>query len=684
MDTGSGHGQMASRLYQPPHMKDCVLLHRPMTPAASTPAALRVPLHTLCCARLWLMPLLCLLALAWPLAGRAELATQIEVERAVWADPTGEARLEEVLGQAFRPAPTIVARGYQHGATWLRVTVPPTEAEPLWATLQPLYLDDLQLYSRQRGPDGRLGPWTVRQEGDRFPFDRRERATLNYSLALDTSATEPTVFYVRLRSTSTHALYVNVRTQGSALEFEGLTLLWLGLYLGIVLVLAWMSTLRFILTRDILWAMNLCLQAGTVILTLFYLGVVAKYLMPHAQHGVDAWTSSVLCGHLSLGMLYYAVFVKRFGAPRWAVWLYAWTTLAFPLQLWWIWHEQAHLAMGLNSNLLLWGTFLGSIVTWLLRIQDTRLRWIVRWLFTAQTLYLIAFVLPLLGVGPMTFWHLYPALLINLFGSVMQHVVLTRRDQLDREARGLLEREVAASQLLLQAKHDQLAASTSFLGMLLHELKNPLASIRLAVLNMLRHGDKLDPAQLTRLQHIQAAAQGMDTVLDRCRQVDRLESGAWGTKRSEADLVELVAQCVAAQPEGGRVALSAPTSLPARVDVQGFQTVLGNLLDNALGYSPSESQIDLHLQSLTPDGQSGRWICVRVGNEVGKAGLPDADRVFSKYYRAEGAHQRTGSGLGLYLVKCLVEREGGTLSYRPETRPGTLPLIHFEVCLPCH
>lgn len=634
--------------------------------------------------RLWLMPLLCLLALAWPVTGRAELAAQIEVERAVWADPTGEARLEEALGQAFKPAPTIVARGYQRGATWLRVTVPPSPAQALWATLQPLYLDDLQLYSRQRGPDGRLGPWTVRQEGDRFPFDSRERPTLNYSLALDTSATEPTVFYVRLRSTSTHALYVNVRTQDSALEFEGLTLLWLGLYLGIVLVLAWMSTLRFILTRDRLWAMNLCLQAGTVILTLFYLGVVAKYFMPHAPHGVDAWTSSVLCGHLSLGMLYYAVFVKRFGAPRWAVWLYACTTLAYPLQLWWIWHEQAHLAMSLNSNLLLWGTFLGSIVTWLLRIQDTRLRWIVRWLFTAQTLYLIAFVLPLLGVGRMTFWHLYPALLINLFGSVMQHVVLTRRDQLDRDAKGMLEREVAASQLLLQAKHDQLAASTSFLGMLLHELKNPLASIRLAVLNLLRHGDKLDPAQLTRLQHIQVAAQGMDTVLDRCRQVDRLESGVWATKHTEVDLAELVAQEVAAHPEGDRVTLTAPSSCAACIDVQGFQIVLGNLLDNALGYSPPGSQIDLQLQSQASDERPGRWVCVRVGNPVGKAGLPDAERVFSKYYRAEGAHQRTGSGLGLYLVKSLLEREGGTISYRPEACPGATALVHFEFCLPCH
>ncbi|MDD0813250.1 hypothetical protein PSQ39_01265 [Curvibacter sp. HBC28] len=74
--------------------------------------AIRLLSPVLCRARLWLMPRLCLLALVWPVAGRAELATQIDAERAVWADLSGEAHLGEVLEQAFQPATTIVPRGY--------------------------------------------------------------------------------------------------------------------------------------------------------------------------------------------------------------------------------------------------------------------------------------------------------------------------------------------------------------------------------------------------------------------------------------------------------------------------------------------------------------------------------------------------------------------------------------------
>ena len=643
------------------------------------------PFLKACLARVapWLA--LLILLVAWPALTHAAQSDQVEVQRAIWTDPTGEARFEDVMQQPFQPAPAIVSRGYKAGATWLRVIVPPSAAESLWVTIQPMYLDDIQLYSRRREADGRLGDWTIRRTGDRFPFQSRELPTLNYSLTLDTSLSESTVFYVRLTTTSTHALYVTVRTQNRALEFEGRTLLWLGVYLGVVLVLAWMSTLRLIITRDLLWALNLAFQMGTLILTLFYLGLASKYLMPDAPQGVDAWMSTVLCGHLFVGLIYYTVFVKNFGAPRWAVLLYACCTLAFPVQLLWIWHghEQARLAMSLNSNMLLVSTILGSVVACVFKIQDQRLRWMIRILYLTQTLYLMFFVLPLLGLMPMTIWHLYPALLINLFGSVSQHLVLTRRDQLDIEAKRRLKSEVAAAQLTLRAKQEQLAASTSFLSMLLHELKNPLASIRLAVLNLLRQTTPHSPDQLKRLDHIQAAVQGMDRVLDRCRQVDRIESGGWSVQRVEFDALAIVVELIALQDQGRRVEITAPSSLPVFLDEQGFQIVVANLLDNALGYSPAGSKVSLQLQVALQDGAPGRQLLLRIGNTVGKAGPPDPKKLFEKYYRAEGAHQRTGSGLGLYLVKNLVELKGGTISHSRLSLPDGGDQVIFEVRLPC-
>jgi signal transduction histidine kinase len=154
-------------------------------------------------------------------------------------------------------------------------------------------------------------------------------------------------------------------------------------------------------------------------------------------------------------------------------------------------------------------------------------------------------VLPLLGVGQMTLLHLYPALLVNLFASVMQHLVLARRDQLSLQATQRLEREMQAAQSELRAQQAQLSVTTSFVGMLLHELKNPLASVRLATLNLLRTAHQWSPDSIKRLGNIQAAVDGMDAVLDRCRQVDRLDSGAWTTAKVATDAAGLLADAMA-------------------------------------------------------------------------------------------------------------------------------------------
>ena len=613
---------------------------------------------------------------------------EVAVQRAVWADPSGEATLQDALGQTFNPAPTIVARGYQTGATWLRVTVPAIEMDSVWVTVQPTYLDDVQVHSRPWLPDGTPGNWTMRQLGDAFPFAGKERRTLIDSIVLESSPTQSTVFYVRLRTTSTHALYVNVLTQASALEFEGQTLLGLGLYMGVVLVLTWISVVRFAVTRNTLWALNVLLQAGTVVLTVFYLGLPAKYLLPNAPLGVDRLMSSVLCGQLFLSVLYYTRLVAAFGAPRWAVRASGAFLLAYPWQLWLVWQGQAGTAMQLNGNLFLAFTLLGAVVVWLFKIEDVRLRRMVRLTFLVQTAYLLAFVLPLLGVGQMTLLHLYPALLVNLFGSVMQHLVLTRRDQLHRLAQRTLKREAEATRLQLQAKQWQLAETTTFVGMLLHELKNPLASVRLAVLNLLRSPDGLSPAQLKRLAHIQSAADGMDAVLDRCRQVDRLESGSWTNTQTPTDVAAQLADAVAQQAGHRRLALSTPPELVAPLDAHGFHTMAGNLLDNALAYSPPDSLVGVVLQAhaatATPTPpQRPAHLTLTVRNAVGKAGLPDASRVFDKYYRAQGAHQRTGSGLGLYLVKNLAEQAGGGISHWVETTPEGAQQAVFELWLPC-
>ena len=73
--------------------------------------------------------------------------------------------------------------------------------------------------------------------------------------------------------------------------------------------------------------------------------------------------------------------------------------------------------------------------------------------------------------------------------------------------------------------------------------------------------------------------------------------------------------------------------------------------------------------------QPGMLVTIR--NQPGHAGWPDAQKVFQKYYRSPGAHSKTGSGLGLYLVRSAARRLGGWVRYVPDTNT-----VMFEFWLP--
>jgi hypothetical protein len=282
------------------------------------------------------------------------------------------------------------------------------------------------------------GALDLRQEGDRHPFAGKELRTLLFSLRLDTSPTEPTVFYVRLRTTSTHAMYVSVRTSTSALDFEGQILLGLGLYLGVVLVLAWMSAVRFVITRDALWALNVLLQSGTALLAVFYVGVSAKYLLPEAPGRGRSHVHGAVRACVPERALLPKIRRHIPGFVVGGLGLHAGVAgaaLAAVVDL----ERPARPALALNSNLLLIASLLGMGANW---FPD---RGCPAALDGALHLYRPdcvpgGVVLPLLGVGQMTLLHLYPALLVNLFASVMQHLVLARRDQLSLQATQRLER----------------------------------------------------------------------------------------------------------------------------------------------------------------------------------------------------------------------------------------------------
>jgi K+-sensing histidine kinase KdpD len=95
------------------------------------------------------------------------------------------------------------------------------------------------------------------------------------------------------------------------------------------------------------------------------------------------------------------------------------------------------------------------------------------------------------------------------------------------------------------------------------------------------------------------------------------------------------------------------------------------LIDNAIKYSDPSSMIRMEIDETT------QGFFVKIENQPGKAGWPDPEQVFQKYYRSPKARRLSGTGLGLYLAHQFTESLGGDLRYTPSRSN-----IGFTLCLP--
>jgi signal transduction histidine kinase len=116
---------------------------------------------------------------------------------------------------------------------------------------------------------------------------------------------------------------------------------------------------------------------------------------------------------------------------------------------------------------------------------------------------------------------------------------------------------------------------------------------------------------------------------------------------------------------GLRLVTDIPPTLPARADMDGLSQVLANLLSNAVRYTPRGGTITVRAERRPGD------LLVSIANTGDGIPPEDLDRVFERFYRVEKSRDRArgGAGIGLAIVKQLVESAGGRVG--AESRDGT-------------
>ena len=615
----------------------------------------------------WCFKLLC----AWLLvtiSGHA-LAAKGLVASSYLRDPGGSMTLAQAqAAQGWAPYGEVLSIGYLPYPVWLRLETPPHPADiALRIRIRPSYLDEVRLFVPQAG-----GTYQERVAGDRWPFRSREHS--DTALAFDWTAgpaAGPPQIYLRILGVNSMTAYFEVLTVAESEDKRDLEQTFFGLFLGtMVAVLAW-SVWQAGATRDPATALFSVYQLTSTMMNFGLLGYASRYLFPHSAGG-DTFTNWMVLVNSMTGILFHRYFLGCLELPRWGLRLVdlsiAGCATTFVLLL----AGQPQWALKVNSTVV--AAFSGLMLLPLVfAVQQGGDRMRRQALLGCTLLMIIVMVsmLPLMGLVKAGQWSLY---MTNLHG-LMTAVVLTRllalrRSQIGAQTKLDAKRLIASLAEAKQVRSER-DEKERFLAMLTHELRTPLSVIR-----MVLGSGSADATADRHKQFAHRAVDDINSIIERCLQTDQLERGAMQQRSLPYELQALAQAVVADHPAGQRVALHTEPSLPiVKTDALLVRTVLSNLVDNALKYSPEPSVVTLSLQAQAREQVPG--ILVRLHNLPNRAGRPDPQQVFQKYYRSAGAHASSGSGLGLYLVAGVARMFGGEIVYRDD-----LPDVCFEFWLP--
>jgi len=564
----------------------------------------------------------------------------------------------------FTPYVGPLALGNSGIPTWLRLVVPaqPDDRRKLVLMVQPATTESVTVFVPTA--DG----WSITETGSQVSFAKRDTQSLNPSVSFLASSEVATVLYLRVQ-TPTAVVHAQVLTPEAAMALDTGLHVGMGLYLGFALVMTLLSASLWISTRNALWGLAALFDLATMAHSSMPLGLMAKFVLPQAENVLPTLWIFLTATHLLVAGLLWSRLIRMLAAPRWCEYGYLAVLPIYVISMGLIISGRGDAVLGLVNLGVLLLTLWGVLPMLLIRTPDPVLRWVYRTLNSGVIAYLLLFTLPIFGERPASLLNLYPTIPINLVSMVMVMVLLARRTMLDLRERARLEnvQMETTQRLALEKAHH--AETSGMLGMIMHEVKNPLTTIQMAseLLSTRRTRSPEDEAK--RFASIQQAVESINTVLHRCLEVDRLDHGALKHNREPEELAALLQHWLSRHPRRTRIQADLPDALVAQVDASLLLLLLGNLVDNAVKYSPPESVVNLQLR------ESAGHFELAVRNAVGRAGWPDETRLFQKYYRSPTAQRDSGSGLGLYWVRAVCEMLNGDVRYARDANDVVFTLV---------
>jgi len=220
-----------------------------------------------------------------------------------------------------------------------------------------------------------------------------------------------------------------------------------------------------------------------------------------------------------------------------------------------------------------------------------------------------------------------------------------------------------------------------FISLITHELRSPINTIN-GYLDLALEGigGELNEQQREFIQRARAGSEQLYALIENLLLIARADAGQLHLKRQMVDIQEIIANAVeemelTANDQGIAVRTDIAGDLPEiYADAVRIQQVLRNLVSNALRFTPAGGQVTITARS----GEDGRVI-IKVSDTGCGIAPENQQRIFERFYQVEPGGRSGSQGLGLTVVKMIVELHGGRVMVESATGQGST----FTCLLPC-
>ncbi len=590
-------------------------------------------------------------------------ATDCVADRAYFEDKSAQMSFEQAKDQAYKPAGVMLAEGFSSSAFWLKLEIDPAicsgkvganqRDHELIVRIQPgCFLDEIQLF------DPTYSKSNNRIVGDRYSWDANEYSSLNFNFKIP-EGEAPRYIWLRMQTTSTTLMRIQVFNTQDIAAADRTQEFGFALYISLLAIVFLWALGIWAVDRDRLVGVFVINQFAALIHASVVMGYFKIFLSPYVDPQFSDLLSSVVILFFAFAIaMFHFNFYHQFDSKKWFNAIFIGCMCLFPINLLLLFTDKARLALNINllglwtlSFVLLFIPFFG--VNWRKLNKPILSKYMLLAVYLISNLLGWLNLLPALGYFPGNAFTPYTGLAYGLITGLVFLMLLQHRYRTTQEEKIF---EVSQANANAQFEKERREEQGKFLTMLTHELKTPLSVLRMGF-NSRESFDKFEG-------HIDQAIMDMNNIVERCVMADKFDGRALSITKEPCDIKQVVNE-ISQIYEGRAVFLiQGPANLIVNTDAHLFRTLLVNLIDNAVKYGKEGMPIEIDFSSHAIGDQP--WICVSVANYPGNAGMPDDKQVFSKYYRAPKAYEKTGSGLGLYLIQNIAAALGAQLAYKPD------------------